>query len=666
MVVASNFVEVPNTTEASPSDTLPCGHREAGGREVLAVELEHDQTHRCRHAHTNLVAFPTYEAYCNYRSSAAAPRQASMAGRQIALPRDTLGGSSVMPEHSEKNLIVGPALSSRTDEQRGTKLGWMERALDNMLARQVQNPPRWVTLAQRLLSFAELDDLLRKVETDGHPDRLSALAEALNVRYLFNGLDNLEMVGDRPVILFGNHPIGGGNALGMFLLLAKQFPDYRIVGSRHMKFIFSLSEKIIPVDPFRSTSALNLEALVKLRREFGTQYQALGLFPAGNSSQLKLSGAISDRRWSDAFIRIARHHDALLVPLWFSGRNRLRYYIASKIRAELGFLALPAEFLRLRGKSITVNIGKPISPDALRAIPSRRAQLSFLRAGVYELERERAAPAAANNLLRPLEKGTVGEEIAGGRLRSHETGAVRRVQPRAVEPVPVGEHLELRFFDGAAAGRIEELAETVARDGLDGATTHVVLTPRDRLVPCAHWQVLDWGQFEPGELARLSPMRRSFRLHDDVAHEGSNWLEIVGFAIGSQCAGLATLQQVWMGLRASTAISRRAADLVTMVTPQETSFVLAALQFAVLQKARGDAALLHADAALDIIGATQHHDWKPHRDAVGGGKSGGWGRMGIDPVLRTLAGIGVRFGAAGLSVDCPLRPCILGRLSLAQ
>jgi hypothetical protein len=31
--------------------------------------------------------------------------------------------------------------------------------------------------------------------------------------------------------------------------------------------------------------------------------------------------------------------------------------------------------------------------------------------------------------------------------------------------------------------QIEELAGSVARDGLDGATTHVVLTPRDRLAP---------------------------------------------------------------------------------------------------------------------------------------------------------------------------------------
>ena len=389
-----------------------------------------------------------------------------------------------------------------------------------------------MTHARRLLGFTEIDDVLSKIETGERSDMLAAVAKALDIRFVFNGLENLATVGDRPVIVFGNHPIGSGNVLGMSLLLTNRFSDHRIIGHRYMKSVRVFSEKMIPVDPFRSTSPINLESLVKLRREFGTQYQALGLFPAGNSSQLKLSGTISDKRWSDAFIRIARHHDALLVPLWFSGRNRLRYYVASKIRAELGFLALPAEFLRLRGKSITVNIGKPISPDVLRAIPSRRAQLSFLRAGVYELERERAIPAAAaNDLLPPLKKRG-GARPKATKPRSHATGA-RIAQPRAVEPVPVGEHLELRFFDAAAAARIEELAGSAGRADLDGATTHVVLTPRDRLVPCAHWQVLDWGQFAPAELDRLSPVRQAFRLPADVARDGSNWLEIIGFAAGS-------------------------------------------------------------------------------------------------------------------------------------
>jgi putative hemolysin len=559
-----------------------------------------------------------------------------------------------------------PEDGTRADVSGGAALSWLERVFDEVLAPRGQYPSPWVSHARRLLRFTEIDDVLSKAETGGRSDMLAAVAQALDIRFVFNGLENLATVGDRPVIMFANHPIGSGSVLGMSLLMTERFSDHRIIGHRYMKFIRVFSEKLIPVDPFRSTSAINLESLVKLRREFGTQYQALGLFPAGNSSQLKLSGTISDKRWSDAFIRIARHHDALMVPLWFSGRNRLRYYVASKIRPELAFLALPAEFLRLRGKSITVNIGKPISPDMLSAIPSRRAQLSFLRAGVYELERERAAPAAAaNDLLPPLEeKG--GSRPKATKPLSHAAG-VRIARPRAVEPVPVGNNLELRFFDGAAAARIEELAGSADQGDLDGATTHVVLTPRDRLVPCAHWQVLDWGRFTPGELDLVSPLRRAFRLPGDVARDATNWLEVVGFAAGSRGAELAPLRQILMGLRRSAAVSKRATDLIGIVTPQETSFVLAALQFAVMQKARGDAPLLRAGAARDLIGATQHHDFRPYRDAVGGDRPPGRRRIGpIDPVLRALAGFGIRFGAAGLSAGPAPRPCILGRLSLPR
>jgi putative hemolysin len=556
-----------------------------------------------------------------------------------------------------------PEDGTRADVSGGAALSWLERVFDEVLAPRGQFPSPWVSHARRLLRFTEIDDVLSKAETGERSDMLAAVAQALDIRFVFNGLENLATVGDRPVIMFANHPIGSGSVLGMSLLMTERFSDHRIIGHRYMKFIRVFSEKLIPVDPFRSTSAINLESLVKLRREFGTQYQALGLFPAGNSSQLKLSGTISDKRWSDAFIRIARHHDALMVPLWFSGRNRLRYYLASKIRPELAFLALPAEFLRLRGKSITVNIGKPISPDMLSAIPSRRAQLSFLRAGVYELERERAAP-AANDLLPLEEEG--GNRPKATKPLSHAAG-VRIARPRAVEPVPVGKNLELRFFDGAAAARIEELAGSVGRDDLDGATTHVVLTPRDRLVPCAHWQVLDWGQFTRGELDLISPLRRAFRLPGDVARDATNWLEVVGFAAGSRGAELAPLRQILMGLRRSAAVSKRATDLIGLVTPQETSFVLAALQFALLQKARGDAPLLRAGAARDLIGATQHHDFRPYRDAVGGDRSPDRRRMEpIDPVLRALAGFGIRFGAAGLSAEPAPRPCIIGRLSLAR
>jgi hypothetical protein len=411
-----------------------------------------------------------------------------------------------------------------------------------------------------------------------------------------------------------------------------------------MKFIDAFSEKMIPVDPFSSTSALNLEALVKLRREFGSQYQALGLFPAGNSSQLKMTGEISDRRWSDAFVRIARHHDALLVPVWFSGRNRLRYYVASRIRAELGFLALPSEFLRLRGKTITVNIGKPISPDMMRAVANRKAQVSFLRAGVYELERERAKLVRNGNASR----GDVGPSGATGRA--------------AIDPVPVSKDLELRFFDGAAAKRAGALAGAIGHDDLSDVSTFMILTPRDRLVSCAFWQILEWGKFAERELDRLSPARQAFHLGGEATRSASNWLEIVNFGVGDRPVGSITPGLVRMALGKATSAWKRRVDLIGVVTPRETSFVLAALQFATLQKVRGDAELLRARPSRDLIGATQHHDWRPGRDTGGGDRAFDPRRIwSVDPVLRAHAAFGVRFGSAGLSAESA--PCILGRLA---
>ncbi len=543
----------------------------------------------------------------------------------------------------------GPAPGNPQASGRANR-NWLQSALANTLASHGDDTPAWAALAQRIFGFAELNALVSSVEASGRPDGLAALAEALQIHYEFNGLENLKSIGDRPVVLFANHPTGGGNVLGLSILLDSQFPDYRILGNQHMKFMRSLSQKMIPVDPFCSTAALNLESLVKLRQEFGTKYQALGVFPAGISSRLQLNGIISDRSWRDAFIRIARHHDALLVPVWFSGRNRLRYYLAARLRAELGFLALPTEFLRLRGKSIEVKIGKPIEPEMLRAIPDRRAQMSFLRAGVYELGRQ-GAKVVAKTFAPRLPR-------IGRKIELPHTGAAA-----------VGKHLEMRFLDSKAAMQIDEIASTASADLAD-ATYHVVVSPRGEAAPYAHWQVLDWRQFSDDELDKLSPVRRAFRLPRDADRASRNWQEIVSFGVTGESRGLAAMRHIGTALRRSAALAR-ASDVVGLVTSQEKYVTRAALQFARLQKTFTDAALLCAGAASALIGATRHHDWRPLRDVAGLDKLPGRQRVrdGSEPthsLLARLAKIGFRFGAAGLTAETTARPCVLARLSLSS
>jgi putative hemolysin len=510
------------------------------------------------------------------------------------------------------------------------------------LVRGERDRPGLPALAQRLLSFTELENLLATIRPDA-PQR--QLADALGVRFEFKGLENLAAAGDRPVILFANHPTGGGNVLGMSVLLADHFSDYRILGNQHMRFVPHLSETLIPVDPFRSGAAINMDALLTMRREFGTKYRALGVFPAGISSHWSFSRAtITDRRWSDAFIRIARHHDALLVPVWFSGRNRLRYYMAARIRKELGFLALPAEFLRLRGKTIEVVVGEPISPDLLRHIPERRAQMSFVRASVYELGRQHGTSGA------PADKVGLGPRAIGVE------------PPRPLAPIPVGEKLEARLVERAPIAGLEQGAAHGSA-ALDRASYHMVLTRRGSSVPLAHWQALDWAQFTDAELDRISPIRKSFRLPPELSAARRNWLEIVDFRLGKELGGLAALRPAWRALKDMARAIGPRTELVGLLTPRNSGVALASVSLGLLQKCCGDDALLRARPEVELLGATRHHDWRPHRDIGSLDRRAALEQARLlDPLLGSCARLGVRFGASGLRAGSPLRPCILARL----
>jgi putative hemolysin len=563
--------------------------------------------------------------------------------------------SSCANESMSRELVVARSFSRAVvpaaggGERGASDVGWLKSLLINKLARGDQTASRWVGLAQKLSGFDELNRLLSQIEAGGHLDRLTAMAEAMGIRFEFEGLDNIKAVGKRPALLFANHPTGAGNVLGLSILLASRFPEHRILGNQHMRFLGSLSEKMIPVDPFSSTAPINLQSLARLRQEFGTQYQALGVFPAGMTARLEVNGAITDRPWSDAFIRIARHHDALLVPVWFSGRNRLRFYIANRILVDLGYLALPAEFLRLRGQTIKVRIGSPIDPFMLRMIPSRAAQLNFLRASVYDLAAAGPEPAPKQNKrVRPSAPvaRTIAAPVAGS--------------------LPFGERLEARFLDGAAAMRIKSIAATADRE-LNGATYHVLVTPRGCPAPCLHWQVLDWSEWSSAELDRLSPARRAFRMPSDLARPRQHWLEIVSFGASGDSQRLALLPQIAMAMRELAPLAGTATDLIALVRTPERNAVPASLQFALMQRMFPDPALQRANAKVGLIGAARHHDWRPQRDLGAFDQPSRLEEMrSIDPLLRRLAGIGFRFGAAALVGAPAPQPAVLGRLSLTM
>ena len=220
-------------------------------------------------------------------------------------------------------LVAPVAFASKSDARAGRfALGLLKRALLGAVARRDRNSALLAALVRRFPGIAAFNDLISSVEASGRADQLVALAEAVGVRFAFEGRDNLAAVGTRPVVMFANHPTGGGNVLGLSLLLAEQFPDHRILGNQHMGFLRALSRKMISVSIRSAASRRStLTRFSRCAATSGPTTRRSAFSRPGITSRIGITGRIADRPWKDAFIRIARHHDALLVPVWFSGRN---------------------------------------------------------------------------------------------------------------------------------------------------------------------------------------------------------------------------------------------------------------------------------------------------------------------------------------------------------
>jgi hypothetical protein len=233
--------------------------------------------------------------------------------------------------------------------------------------------------------------------------------------------------------------------------------------------------------------------------------------------------------------------------------------------------------------------------------------------------------------------------------------------PHALNGTAIGTALEVRVFDSSTYAGMAQLPDSGWRRDLAAATYHVVLTPSDRLDPRAYWQLLDWQKFTSQELDEFSPVRRAFRLPREVAATSRHWLEIVSFGAEKEFGQFANMLQIVIALRKLLDVSHLSSEVVSLLTPQETNLAVCSLQLGILQKSFGDVALLNAHARVALLNATRHHNWRPGRDIAVSPHCRPDAMNLVDPMLRSFARIGVRFGATGLSQDLGCRPCILGR-----
>lgn len=215
-------------------------------------------------------------------------------------------------------------------------------------------------------------------------------------------------------VIVANHPLGcvEGVILAELLLMVRD--DIQILANQYLKTVPELDQLFIGVDVFEGKDAVksNMKALRAANKHLANGGLLL-VFPAGEVSQLvdAKQQRLEDKSWSRSVSSLIRKNKATTVPVFISGQNSKRFYMAGKIHPLLRTLLLGRELLNKQAQTIDLSFGQAIKFKELNTLNDDQV-VNYLRLNTYLLNRETQSvkPSSSSEQLSPIAAGLpVGE-----------------------------------------------------------------------------------------------------------------------------------------------------------------------------------------------------------------------------------------------------------------
>ncbi len=301
----------------------------------------------------------------------------------------------------------------------------------------------------RATGIDELDRLRRRMPSTSTPAQFaeSALQElAIRFQHESAELDSVPRSGR--LIFVANHPFGALDGLIAIALLGALRPDLKVFANEDLCALRELEPMLLPIEVGKNRARCNAHSMRNALRWLEGE-GALMIFPAGEVSHFDARArCVTDPPWSRAVAMLARKARAAVVPVHFTGENRLLFQIAGFLHPRLRTLMLPGELKRRAGTTVPVRIGTPLPFERLRTFDSDETLAAHLRVTTYLL-----AP--------PLVAGD------GAVRANHE----RRVHPLAHCGAPTDFAAEVaRLPAVAVARRRRRQRRVLQRSGRDSAS----------------------------------------------------------------------------------------------------------------------------------------------------------------------------------------------------
>ncbi len=326
--------------------------------------------------------------------------------------------------------------------------------------------PGWFVAAipalDRVLGIARIDRLYRQHGLgDAPPFEFAARTlEVLEIGISASTEDVAARVPrDGPVIVTCNHPFGGVEALILMRLLQPVRTDVRFLANSGLQVFRELAPMFIATDPLKVSQA-NLGSIRGCEAHLAGG-GLLVIFPAGRVSSKPRGGSrICDARWHRIVGHLACRVEATLLPVFFHGANSLLFQRLGMIRDRFKLFLLPREFLRMRGRTVRIEVGRAIAAPQWRHL-DKPGITRLARFMTYALE----APTAMGS---PAATGTATATDEPPRQpRPLAAPGDRAAITKELAALPASQRLvEYRQFSvcHARATQIPELMDEIARE----------------------------------------------------------------------------------------------------------------------------------------------------------------------------------------------------------
>jgi putative hemolysin len=187
-------------------------------------------------------------------------------------------------------------------------------------------------------------------------------------------------------VIIANHPIGTLDGMALVKMVSEVRPDVKVVANDMLMIIDPLHSHFLPVDNMHGgTASERLKAINSHLLGNGVVI----MFPAGEVSRISPQG-VKDGKWRNGFLRIARNHQAPIIPIYINAKNSLFFYSLSMLSKPISTLWLIREMFKHYNNSVSIRIGEQIAYQTYQAIDVPiNTKTALFRKHLYRLTKDK-------------------------------------------------------------------------------------------------------------------------------------------------------------------------------------------------------------------------------------------------------------------------------------